>query len=383
MVRVDGNVGIVNTEYFEFDELVLDCGKKLGPVRIAYENYGKLNEDKSNAILVCHALSGDAHAAGKHRKNSKKYGWYDMAIGPGKPFDTTKYFVVCANIVGGCKGSTGPSSINPKTDEQYGLNFPLITVKDMVHAHNKLIENLGINKLFCVTGGSLGGMQALQYALEYPNSVHLVIPIATSDKQYPMGIALHEAGRNAIMNDPKWNKGNYYDKCQPTKGLSLARKIGHITYLSHDSFNRKFGRKKTKKHKLNEKFEVEFEVQRYLNYQGSRFVRRFDANSYLYITNAIDQFDLTEGGTKNLNDVFKYVNVKFLLISFTSDLLYPPEYVEELYAGLAEAGVPTVYKKLDLPYGHDSFLVYNNTLGNILVDFIEKEAKKYFKLNKI
>jgi len=383
MVRIDGNVGIVKTEYFEFDELKLDCGEKLSPVRIAYEIYGKLNEDKSNAILICHALSGDAHAAGKHRKNSKKYGWYDIAIGPGKTFDTTKYFVVCANIIGGCKGSTGPSSINPKTGKPYGLDFPLITVRDMVHAHKKLLENLGIDKLFCVAGGSLGGMQALQYAVEYPDSVYSVICIASSYKHYPMAIALNEVARQAIMNDIKWNNGNYYDTGQPKQGLSLSRKIGHISYLCHESFNRKFGRKFVKRRKSNGNFGVEFEVQRYLNYQGFQFVKRFDANSFLYITHAIDHFDLTEGGKKSIKDVFKNVKAKFILVSFTSDWLYPPEQVEELYKGLAEAGVSVRYKKLDVHYGHDSFLMYNNTLGNALVNFIEERAKEYFKQNKI
>jgi homoserine O-acetyltransferase len=324
--------------------------------------------------LVCHALSGDAHAAGKHRKNSRKHGWYDIAIGPGKTFDTRKYFVICSNIIGGCRGSTGPSSTNPKTGKPYGLDFPHFTVGDIVRAQKKLIDHLGIKKLFCVTGGSLGGMQALEWITDYPESVHLAVPIATAVRQYPQGIALHEVGRRAILSDREWNGGRYYGRGQPRNGLSIARQIGHITYLSQDTFERKFGRKK--KSRRNGGFSEEFEVQSYLTYQGESFVRRFDANSYLYITHAIDHFDLTEGGKRKLADVFSGVKAKTLLVSFTSDWLYPPEHVQEIYAGLAEAGAPAVYKNLDLPYGHDAFLVYNNTLGNVLVDFIENEADK-------
>ncbi|MFH1835405.1 MAG: homoserine O-acetyltransferase [Methanobacteriota archaeon] len=368
------SIGVVKTKYLEFDELALEGGGKLAPVRIAYETYGTLNKDKSNGILICHALSGDAHAAGSRRKNSRKKGWYDLAIGPGKSFDTRKYFVVCANILGGCRGSTGPSTINPKTCKPYGLAFPRITVGDIVNSQKKLIEYLGIEKLFCVTGGSLGGMQVLEWAIRYPDSVHLAIPVACATKQYPMGIALHEVGRQAIINDPKWENGDYYGNGQPKNGLALARKVAHITYLSQEAFNRKFGRKKKK----NGKFGQEFEVQRYLNYKGEHFVRRFDANSYLYITDTIDQFDLTYGGKQKLAKVLSNVKAKFLLVSFTSDWLYPPEQVEEIYEGLAEAGVRVIYKNLDLPYGHDAFLVYNNTIGNLLVAFLTEEAEQYF-----
>jgi len=376
MKKNDGSVGVVKTRYYDFDEIRLQSGERLAPVRIAYETYGKLNKDKSNAILVCHALSGDAHAAGKHRKNSRKNGWYDIAIGPGKTFDTRKYFVICSNIIGGCKGSTGPSSTNPKTKKPYGLDFPLITVEDMVKAQKNLVEHLGIDKLFCVTGGSLGGMQAIQWTVTYPDSVHLAIPIATSAYQHPIGIAFNDIGRDAIISDPDWNNGHYYENGQPENGLALARKVGHITYLSHETFNRKFGR--VKNGKKNGKFGVKYEVQNYLDYQGKSFVRRFDANSYLYITDAIDNFDLTESGKRKLSEVFKDVKAKFLLVSFSSDLIYTSEQVKEIFDGLAEAGVPSVYRDLDLPYGHDAFLVFNNTLGNILVDFLECEGKKYF-----
>lgn len=374
MTRKDGSIGVVKTKYFEFPELELENGERLSPLRLAYETYGKLNKQGSNAILICHALSGDAHAAGKHRKNSRENGWYDIAIGPGKTFDTNKYFVICANIIGGCKGSTGPSSINPKTRKPYGLSFPTFTVRDIVSAQKKLIDYLGIDRLFCVTGGSLGGMQVLQWLIDYPDTIRLAIPIATAAKQYPQGIALHEVGRQAIINDPEWENGEYHRNGQPKQGLALARKIAHITYLSQDTFERKFGR--DKKPRKNGKFGVEFQVQSYLNYKGAHFVRRFDANSYLYITHAIDHFDLTHGGNRKLAKVFKNVKAKVLLVSFTSDWLYPPEQVEELYAGFAEAGVSVLYKKLDLPYGHDSFLVYNNTLGNVLVDFLAEEENE-------
>ncbi|MFH0863068.1 MAG: homoserine O-acetyltransferase [Candidatus Altiarchaeota archaeon] len=374
MARRHGSVGVVKTKYWEFPELALDSGEKLAPVRIAYETYGKPNAERTNVILLCHALSGDAHAAGKSRIGSSKHGWYDVAVGPGKSFDTRKYFVICSNVIGGCRGSTGPSSINPKTRKPYGLDFPIITVRDIVRAQKQLIDHLGIKKLHCVTGGSLGGMQALQWAVDYPDSVKSAIVVAASAKQYPIGFVFNDIGRRIILSDPDYNGGNYYPRGQPKRGLSLARQIGHVTYLSQETLLKKFGREKVKGKNGKKKFGIEYELQSYFDYNGKSFVRRFDANSYLYITNAIDQFDLTEGGRRDLKDVFKTVKAKVLLVSFTSDWLYPPQQVEEVFAGLAEAGVPSVYRKLDLPYGHDAFLVYNNTLGNVLVDFLEKNA---------
>jgi len=374
MAKNDGSVGVVKTEHLDLAELRLDSGKRLAPARIAYETYGRLNKGRSNAILVCHALSGDGHAAGKHRRNSRKHGWYDVAIGPGKTLDTRKYFVICSNVLGGCKGTTGPSSIDPTTGKPYALSFPKLTIADMVRAQKGLIDHLGIKKLFDVTGGSMGGMQVLEWAINYPDSVRLAIALATAASQHPMGIAFNEVGRNAIINDPEWASGKYYGRGQPGRGLALARKVAHITYLSDTTLERKFGR--NRRSKRNGKFTAEFEVQSYLNYQGASFVRRFDANSYLYITDAIDNFDLTDGGSRTLAQAFKDVKAKFLLVSFTSDWLYPPEQVERIYAGLAEAGVSVTYKKLDLPYGHDSFLVYNNTLGNALLDFLNKESER-------
>ncbi|MFH1721770.1 MAG: homoserine O-acetyltransferase [Candidatus Altiarchaeota archaeon] len=388
MGKRNASVGVVKTQSYTFEKLRLDSGKTLSPVTISYETYGKLNKDKSNAIFICHALSGDAHAAGKHRKNSRRNGWYDIAIGPGKTFDTRKYFVICANVIGGCKGSTGPSSVNPKTGEPYGIDFPTISVRDMVRAHKKLVDHLGIKKLFAITGGSLGGMQVLEWARTFPESVHLAIPIACAAKQYPMNIVFNELGRKAIIADENWKCGKYYDNDGtsngrgknaggPRQGLAIARQIGHVTYLSQDTLERKFGRKR-KNGKSSWKFRVDFEIQSYFNYQGKSFVSRFDANSYLYITHAIDQFDLTEGGAKKLKDVFEDLKSKFLIVSFTSDWLYPPEQNQEVFAGLAEAGVKARYENLDIPYGHDSFLVYNNTLGNVLLEFLEEESKEYF-----
>ena len=369
------SVGVVKTKYFDFDRLVLDSGETLEPVRLAYETYGRLNADRSNAILICHALSGDAHAAGKHAAHSKKNGWYDLAIGPGKTFDTDKYFVICSNVIGGCKGSTGPSSTNPRTGKPYGLSFPLVTMGDMAKAQKKIVEHLGIKKLFCVTGGSMGGMQVLEWILRFPENVHSAMVIECTAKQYPMAMSFHHVGRESIMKDPNWQGGNYYGKTIPKQGLSVARQVSHVTYLSHDTFSRKFGRKR-KENKNGKKFGAQYEVQSYLDYNGKSFVKRFDANSYLYITQAIDDFDLTAAGTKELADVFSGVKAtKVLLVSVTSDWLYPPEQVEELYAGMAEAGVSVVYRKIDVPYGHDAFLVYNNTLGNAMVDFLQRAAQ--------
>lgn len=371
MTRKDGSVGIVKTRYAKIGDLKLESGETLPDVTLAYETYGQLNSDKSNAILICHALSGDAHAAGKHRANSKKYGWYDIAVGPGKPFDTNKYFVICSNIIGGCRGSTGPSSISPKTGKPYGLSFPTVTVRDFVAAEKRLVESFGIKKLFCATGASLGGMQVLQWAIDYPNQIENAIVIASAVKQYPLGIAFNEVGRQAILNDPSWNNGSYAG--QPQHGLSLARQVGHITYLSQELLERKFGRgKKRKNGKNGKKFGVEYDIQSYLRYKGRHFVGRFDANSYLYITWAIDNFDLMHGGRTKLKTLFEGLKTKFFVISFTSDWLYPSVQNREITDALSEAGVPNVYRNLDLPYGHDSFLVYNNTLGNALVDFLEE-----------
>ena len=302
---------------------------------------------------VFHALSGDAHAAGYHEGDDRP-GWWDGMIGPGKAFDTNKYFVICSNVIGGCKGSTGPSSENPRTGRPYGLDFPMITIRDMVNAQAKLLDYLGIDKLLCVSGGSMGGMQALQWAVSYPNRVRSAIPIATTARHSPQQIAFNEVGRQAIMADPNWNNGNYYNGTPPTRGLSVARMVGHITYMSDASMAEKFGRRlKSRRH--NEKFEPDFEVEGYLQYRGDNFVKRFDANSYLYITKALDYFDLDNG--RGLSQVLKGVKAKFLVIAFKSDWLYPAYQSREIVKACKLAGVDATYCEMNSKYGHDAFLL--------------------------
>jgi homoserine O-acetyltransferase len=364
------SVGIVEPQYFTFaappDELLLESGRTLGPVTLAYETYGLLNADRSNAILVCHALSGDAHAAGFHAGEDAP-GWWDAMIGPGKAFDTQQYFVICANIIGGCKGSTGPSSSNPKTGKPYALDFPMITITDMVNAQRQLIDYLGIEKLFCVVGGSMGGMQVLQWASAFPDRVRAAIPIATALKQSPQQIAFDEVIRQSIMADPAWRKGDYYDHGQPKKGLAVARMIGHITFMSDQSMEQKFSRK-LKNGNYSFSFAEDFEVEGYLRYRGDSFVKRFDANSYLYITKAMDYFDLSGGlflpGVKK-------TGTRFLVISFTSDWLYPSHQSQEIVRLLKRRGIAATYCDLKSTYGHDAFLVEVEEETRLIRNFLE------------
>lgn len=362
------SVGLTNTQYYKIpDDLILEGGSKLKEATVAYETYGKLNKEKSNAILVCHALSGDAHVAGWH-EGDRKPGWWDSIIGPGKCLDTEKYFIICSNVIGGCKGSTGPSSINPETDRPYGLDFPIITISDMVKAQKKLIDYLGINQLFAVVGGSMGGMQVLQWCLSYPDMVRLAIPIATAAHSAPQQIAFNEVGRQAIISDPKWNEGSYYSDETPKDGLSLARMIGHITYLSYESMYQKFGRKLQDKEKYGFDFSLDFQVESYLHYQGESFVKRFDANSYLYITKAMDYFDLTKNGS--LAEGFKDIKAKFLVISVDSDWLYPPAQSKEIVMALTANNIDVSYHELKSPYGHDAFLLEEGQLNYIINGFL-------------
>ena len=357
MESIDNGTGKVKTKYYTFagppDEMKLESGKKLGPITLAYETYGSLSKKKDNAILLLHALSGDAHAAGWH-KDDRKPGWWDNMIGPGKAFDTGKYFIICSNVVGGCKGSTGPSSINPETGEPYALDFPIITVFDMVKAQKYLIDHLGIEKLLCVTGGSMGGMQALQWVASYPHRLVSAIPIAIGIKHSPLQIAFNEVGRQAIMSDPEWRDGYYYKNGSPGRGLALARMIGHITYMSDISMEKKFSRK-LKNGNYNFSFHPDFEVEGYLHYKGDDFVKRFDANSYLYITKAIDYFDLS--GKNNLVPEDKDIDIKFLVISFKSDWLYPPYQSREIVRLLKARRLDATYCEIDTDYGHDAFLI--------------------------
>lgn len=338
---------ITETQTIRFDSITLDGGMTLAPVDVAYETYGELNEAKSNAILVLHAFSGDAHAAGID-KETGAIGWWDNMIGPGKGFDTDKYFVICSNCLAGCRGTSGPGSINPETGCPYGMSFPPVTLQDMVRLQKKLIDHLGIKKLLSVSGGSMGAMQALEWAVSYPDAVASAIPIAGTSRHSPQQIAFNEVGRQAIMADPDWNEGNYYSHRPPARGLAVARMVGHITYMSDASMREKFGRRLRDQN--------QFEVESYLRYRGSQFVDRFDANSYLYITKAMDYFDLTSEG-KPLSAAFEGVKARFLVISFTSDWLYPSYQSLEVVRALRSHNCDVAYCELPSNYGHDAFLV--------------------------
>lgn len=369
----EGGVGVVKTSSFTFDALKLESGDKLGPVSLAYETYGCLNKDKTNAILITHALSGDAHAAGIH-ENKDNPGWWDKFIGPGRAFDTDKYFVICSNVLGGCKGSTGPSSLNPKTGFPYALDFPLFTINDIVNAQKRLIDYLGIEKLLAVVGGSMGGMQALSWLVNYPKSLRSVIPIATTVKHSPQQIAFNEVGRQAIMADAHWKSGNYYGGPLPSKGLAVARMIGHVTYMSDKSMAEKFGRAK-KAVEGPFKFTADFEVEGYLHYRGDSFVRRFDANSYLYITKAMDNFDASKG--RPLPAALRGVAAKVLVISFKSDWLYPAYQSKEIVKACKLAGIETTYCEVDSSYGHDAFLLEVEEESHLLRHFLKKVFYAY------
>lgn len=373
-------VGIVSTKYFTFaqppDSLTLVSGKTLSPVTLAYETYGKLNDKKTNAILILHALSGTAHAAGYHSPHDRDAGWWDDYIGPGKAFDTEKYFVVCSNVIGGCNGSTGPSSINPETGKEYGLDFPIITIKDMVHAQRRLIDHLGVERLLAVSGGSMGGMQALQWAVSYPDRVKSVIPIATAASLSAQGIAFHEVGRQAIFRDPNFNNGNFYRGNPPASGLSLARMIAHITYLSEKSMHEKFGRRLQNSELFSFRFNTEFQVESYLHHKGLKFVERFDANSYLYITKAIDYFDLKAEYGGKLTAAFEHVTADFLVIGFTTDWLYPTTQSREIVNALRVAGKNVAYTEIETDYGHDAFLLPNERMERDIANFLMRELEK-------
>jgi homoserine O-acetyltransferase len=346
---------IVSANTVRFDSMALDNGTTLGPIDVAYETYGELNAAKTNAIMVLHAFSGDAHAAGISAETGKP-GWWDNMIGPGKAFDTNLYFVICSNVLGGCRGTTGPGSLNPATGCPYAMSFPVITIGDMVRLQKMLIDSFGIQRLLSVTGGSMGGMQALEWAAAYPGSVVSAIPVATTTRHSAQQIAFNEVGRQAIMADPDWADGNYYDKQPPARGLAVARMVGHITYMSDDSMREKFGRRLRGKENFSFGFDVDFEVESYLRYRGSQFVYRFDANSYLYITKAMDYFDLTNGqGT--LAAALEKTQARFLVISFSSDWLYPSYQSQELVRALRSRNRDVAYVELESNYGHDSFLV--------------------------
>ncbi len=365
---------IVQTQHVRFDSLPLDCGATLSPVDVAYETYGELNRERTNAILILHALSGDAHAAGISQETGKP-GWWDNMIGPGKGFDTDKYFVICSNVLGGCRGTTGPSSLNPATGCPYALSFPVITIGDMVRLQKMLIDHLGIERLLAVAGGSMGGMQVLQWAVAYPDKVAAAIPIATTARHSPQQIAFNEVGRQAIMADPDWNGGNYYGRRPPARGLAVARMIGHITYMSDESMREKFGRRLRDKDRYGFDFSVDFEVESYLHYRGAQFVDRFDANSYLYITKAMDYFDLTNGA-ESLASVLEKTQARFLVISFTSDWLYPSYQSLEIVNALRSRNRDVAYCELTSNYGHDAFLVEVGEQTEIVRGFLARTYER-------
>ncbi|MDA4116765.1 MAG: homoserine O-acetyltransferase [Thaumarchaeota archaeon] len=364
------SLGLVETKQFTFADppngMPLESGGRLGPITLAYETYGELNKAGSNAILVLHALSGDAHVAGLHTGDTSP-GWWDEMIGPGKALDVEKYFVVCSNVIGGCKGSTGPSSPNPTTGRPYGTDFPLISVGDMVNAQRALIDSLGIDRLLSLIGGSMGGMQVLEWTLSHPERVRSAIPVATTLKHTPQQIAFNEVGRQAIMGDPNWKEGHYYGGPLPARGLALARMVGHITYMSDTSMSEKFGRR-MKETKDGLKFSPEFEVEGYLEYRGDNFVKRFDANSYLYITKAMDNFDAV--GSKHLSEVFRGVNARLLVIAFKSDWLYPAYQSQEIVRACKLAGVDATYCEVNSTYGHDAFLLETHEETRLVKHFL-------------
>lgn len=372
------NINFVETQHITIceppNELVLKSGEKLGPITLAYETYGKLNKDKSNAVMIYHALSGDAHVAGYH-KEDKKPGWWDKMVGPGRAFDTDKYFIICSNVLGSCMGTTGPSSINPETGKPYGLGFPVVTVEDMVATQKYLLDHLGIKKLLCGAGGSMGGSQALKWSIAYPDHIHSIISIATNTRHSAQQIALQEVARQAIMADPDWQDGNYYGKSIPARGLALARMIGHITYMSETSMEEKFGRKLISKEHLGYDFSHDFEVEGYLKYRGDSFVQRFDANSYLYISKALDYFNLAEDG--NLKDAFAPTKASFLIVSFTSDWLYPPHQSKAMVKALKSNDLDVSDIEISSTYGHDAFLVEVEGLSEIITHFLSRMSKTF------
>jgi homoserine O-acetyltransferase len=372
------SVGIVKTQFFTFaqppDEIQLECGRDFGPITLAYETYGELSPAKDNAILILHALSGDAHAAGFHDPADKNPGWWDIMIGPGKAFDTNKYFVISSNVIGGCKGSTGPSSIDPKTGKPYGLDFPMVTIQDMVDTQRALVDHLGIKQLLCAVGGSMGGMQVLQWVVSYPDRVRLAIPIATTSKLSAQSIAFNEVGRQAIESDPNWKEGEYYGHAVPRQGLAIARMIGHITYLSEKSMHLKFGRKLQDKSEYGYDFRTDFQVESYLRHKGDHFVDRFDANSYLYISKAMDYFDLAQAHG-SLEEALKNTRSKFLVISFSSDWLFPSYQSKEIVSACRRVGAEVIYTEIQSDRGHDAFLLESDQLTRLISNFLEHGRK--------
>jgi homoserine O-acetyltransferase/O-succinyltransferase len=365
------SVGIVQQKSILFDGGIrLESGRILAPITIAYETYGTLSADRSNAILVEHAWTGDAHLAGKHQESDSKPGWWDAIVGPGRLLDTDRYFIICSNVIGSCYGTTGPTSINPRTGKRYNLSFPVITVRDMVRAQELLISHLGIHRLLSVIGGSMGGMQALEWATQYPDRIASAIVLATTPRPSPQAISLNAVARWAIYNDPAWKKGEY--KHNPKDGLALARGIGHITFLSDESMWQKFGRRYSAKDGLFDFF-GQFEVERYLNYNGHNFVDRFDANSFLYLAKALDLYDVA-WGYETMSEAFGQILAPIQFFAFTSDWLYPPYQTEEMHNCLLELGKDTEYHLIPSAYGHDAFLLEHETFSPMVKSLLDRAS---------
>lgn len=376
--RQPGSVGIVEKQYFTFGEppeyLTLESGARLGPVTIAYETCGVLNERRDNAVLIAHAFSGDSHVAGHYQadRENEKPGWWDFMVGPGKGIDTDRYFVICANILGSCMGTTGPGSINPATGRPYGLDFPMMTIGDMVVTQKKLLDYLGIDHLHAVIGGSVGGMQVLEWCVRYPEIVASAIPIATTMRHSALAIAFNEIARQSIMADPNWNKGDYYEGQRPNMGLAVARMVGHVTYLSDEAMRRKFGRKLQDKEKFSFGFDGDFQVESYLRHQGNKFVSRFDANSVLYITKASDYFDVVDQMSKSgpLHGSHDH-SIKYLIVSYSSDWLYPTYQAKELVQTLKRGGQDVSFCEIEADCGHDAFLIPDIRLVKLIRGFLD------------
>ena len=359
--------------------LTLDCGRVINNFPIAYETYGKLNEKKDNAILIFHALTGDQFVAGKNPVTNKD-GWWSYAVGPGKSINTDKYFLICANVISGCMGSFGPSHIDPETNNPYGTNFPVITINDMVNAQVNLLDHFGIDKLFSVIGGSMGGMQVLQFVSNFPDKVKTAVPIACTSSHSAQNIAFNELGRQSIMADPNWINGDYQkENKNPSNGLSVARMAAHITYLSKKGLENKFGRKLQERDDLKFGFDADFQIESYLRYQGSVFVDRFDANSYLYITRAMDYFDLPRKFEGSLSKAFNNTKTKFFIISFTSDWLYPTQENKEIVIALNSIGADVGFAEIESDKGHDSFLLDVPDFLNVLKNFVDKSYEELTK----
>jgi homoserine O-acetyltransferase len=358
------------------DPLVLDSGARLGPYTIAYQTYGRLNAERTNAILVCHALTGDQYVADPHPVTGKP-GWWSTLVGPGKVLDTDRYFLIGTNVLGGCMGSSGPMEINPATGRPWGLSFPVITIADIVRAQKQLIDHLGIESLFCVTGGSMGGMQVLQWAASYPDRVFAAVPIATAARHSAQNIAFHEVGRQAIMADPEWAQGNYQEQGRrPSRGLAVARMAAHITYLSEQALHRKFGRALRNRDTVTYGFDADFEVESYLRHQGISFVDRFDANSYLYITRACDYFDLAAEHGGVLANAFRGTRTRFCVISFTSDWLYPTSENRMIVHALNAAAANVSFVEVETDKGHDAFLLDEPEFFATLRGFLDGCAER-------